>query len=76
MRSRLLEGLAEGTAVYFTHTFAVPAGPDTVATTSHGIPFAAAVESGLLFGTQFHPEKSGPAGIRMIANVLGAAAGR
>jgi glutamine amidotransferase len=72
-RSRLLEGLPAGAFAYFTHSYAVPVVAETVATTTHGLRFAAAVEDGLVFGTQFHPEKSGAAGLRMIANVLAAA---
>jgi imidazole glycerol phosphate synthase glutamine amidotransferase subunit len=74
--SRLLEDIAPDTAVYFTHTYAVPAGPATVATSTHGVAFAAAVEAGPLFGTQFHPEKSGAAGLRLLANFLRAAGAR
>jgi imidazole glycerol-phosphate synthase subunit HisH len=67
--SRLLEGFAPGASVYFTHSFAAPA-EAAVAVTTHGAPFAAAVERGRIFGTQFHPEKSGTAGLRMLANFV------
>ncbi len=70
--SRLLAGLSPAASMYFCHTYAAPLGPDVVATTSHGHPFAAAVERGLVFGVQFHPEKSGEAGLRVLANVLSA----
>lgn len=69
-RGRLLDGLPDGTAMYFTHSYAAPEGDAVVATTTHGIRFAAAIERGLIFGTQFHPEKSGDAGLRLIANVI------
>lgn len=68
--SRLLAGIPAGASAYFTHSFAAPLGPDTVATTTHGVPFAAAVERGRTFGAQFHPEKSGRTGLRMLANFL------
>ena len=68
--SRLLDGLPAASSVYFTHTYAAPAGAATTATTSHGATFASVVESGLVFGTQFHPEKSGRAGLRILANFL------
>ena len=67
---RLLAGLAPGSSAYFTHSFAAPVGPDTVAETTHGVPFAAAVERDRVFGVQFHPEKSGPTGLRILENFL------
>ena len=70
--SRLLDGLPEGAMAYFTHSFAAPAEP-AIATTSHGVTFAAAVERGRVFGTQFHPEKSGRTGLRLLANFVAAA---
>ena len=70
--SRLLEGFTPGSMAYFTHSFAAPA-EAAVAVTTHGVPFAAAVERGRVFGTQFHPEKSGAAGLRMLANFVACA---
>ena len=70
--SRLLAGLSPAASMYFCHTYAAPLGPDVVATTSHGYRFAAALERGLVFGVQFHPEKSGTAGLKVLANVLAA----
>ena len=71
--SRLLDGLREGTYMYFTHTFAAPVTDACVALTTYGVSFAAAVERGTLFGVQFHPEKSGEAGLRILANFIGIA---
>jgi glutamine amidotransferase len=71
--SRLLNGLADGAQAYFTHSFVAPANADTVATTEHGETFASAVERGVVFGVQFHPEKSGEVGLRVLDNFLGAA---
>ena len=55
---------------YFTHSYAAPEGDGTVARTTHGVTFASLVESdaerGRVFGTQFHPEKSGAAGVQML----------
>jgi glutamine amidotransferase len=68
--SRLLQGLAPHASAYFTHSYAAPVGPDTVATTCHGVPFASAVERGLIFGVQFHPEKSGRTGLKMLENFV------
>jgi glutamine amidotransferase len=69
--SRLLAGLASGAFVYFTHSFAAPVTPDCVASTTHAESFAAAVERDHVFGVQFHPEKSGDAGLRILRNYLG-----
>lgn len=68
--SPLLDGVADGTQVYFTHSYAAPVTPDTVAATTHGRPFAAAVQRGHVCGVQFHPEKSGDAGLRILSNFL------
>jgi imidazole glycerol-phosphate synthase subunit HisH len=70
--SRLFEGIAEGSQVYFTHSYAAPVTVDAVAVTSHGKPFASAVERGQVFGVQFHPEKSGDVGLRVLKNFLNA----
>jgi glutamine amidotransferase len=71
--SRLLGGLAGGTFAYFTHSYAAPVVADTVAETTHGEAFSAMVERERVFGVQFHPEKSGPAGLRVLSNFLAAA---
>ena len=71
--SRLLAGVAEGTQVYFTHSYAAPITPESAATCEHGAEFAAAVETGHIFGVQFHPEKSSDAGIRILRNFVAAA---
>lgn len=68
--SRLLEGIADGTQVYFTHSYAAPVTSACVATTTHSRPFAAVVEAGGVYGAQFHPEKSGEAGVRILRNFL------
>ncbi len=73
--SRLLAGVAEGTQVYFTHSYAAPITPESAATCDHGAEFAAAVEIGHIFGVQFHPEKSSDAGIRILRNFVAAAKG-
>lgn len=73
--SRLLAGVAEDTQVYFTHSYAAPVTPEAAATCEHGAVFAAAVESGHIFGVQFHPEKSSDAGIRILRNFVAAVKG-
>lgn len=70
-RSTLLDGLAEGSSVYFTHSYAGPVGIATAAATEYGgEQFAAAVEDGLVMGVQFHPEKSGDTGLQILRNFL------
>jgi glutamine amidotransferase len=66
--SRLMAGIKEGTQVYFTHSYAAPVIDDTVAICEYGVPFSAAVERGSISAVQFHPEKSGDAGIRVLSN--------
>ena len=68
--SRLLAGLPSGAHVYFTHSYAAPVTGDCVAETTHAEPFAAAVERDRVFGVQFHPEKSGDTGLRILRNFL------
>jgi glutamine amidotransferase len=70
--SPLLEGVAEGTQCYFVHSYAAPQVPSAVATTDYGFRFCAAVTRDNFMGTQFHPERSGPAGSRILANFLAA----
>ena len=68
--SRLLGGVDPGAFVYFTHSFAAPVTPDCIASTTHAQSFAAAVERDNVFGVQFHPEKSGDAGLQILRNYL------
>jgi imidazole glycerol-phosphate synthase subunit HisH len=69
--SRLFAGLGDGTRFYFVHSYAPePDGEAVAAVCDYGGRFAAAVEHGNLFGTQFHPEKSGAAGLTLLANFV------
>jgi glutamine amidotransferase len=68
--SPLFDGIAPGTRMYFVHGFAAPPGDGCVAETTHGAPFAAAVQRGNAFGVQFHPERSAAAGARVLDNFL------
>ena len=69
--SRLFAGLGDGARFYFVHSYAPePDGEAVAAVCDYGGRFAAAVEHGNLFGTQFHPEKSGAAGLALLANFV------
>ena len=65
-----LEGVPDGGQVYFTHSYAAPVTGDCVGATTYGIAFASVVERGHVVGAQFHPEKSGDIGLRVLANFL------
>jgi glutamine amidotransferase len=71
--SPIADGLSDGTQMYFTHSFAAPVTGDTVAVTEHGGRFASIVQRGHVVGVQFHPEKSGEAGLTVLKNFLGLA---
>ena len=73
--TRLLRNLPEGAAVYFTHSYAAPVTTDCAASTTHGVAFASAVERDNIFGVQFHPEKSGDAGLQILRNFLAVCTG-
>jgi glutamine amidotransferase len=68
--ARLLRGLDSGAQVYFTHSYAAPVTTECIAATTHANTFAAAVERDNVFGVQFHPEKSGDAGLQILRNFL------
>ena len=73
--SPLLEGLDESAYFYFAHTFAaLDLGDAVSATCEHGARFAALLETGRIYAAQFHPEKSGAAGARLLQNFLRLAA--
>lgn len=68
----LFDGIADGTDFYFVHSYAgFPLDDDVaLARTTHGRPFTSAVARGSVLGVQFHPERSGPDGLRLVANFL------
>jgi glutamine amidotransferase len=66
--SPMLAGLGAQRWVYFVHSYAAELSGDVVATCDYGGPVGAAVARGALWATQFHPEKSGPVGLRLLAN--------
>lgn len=69
--SRLLQGIPSGSFVYFTHSYSAPVVKATVARCEYGGEFSAAVEQDNLFGVQFHPEKSGALGLKLLENFCG-----
>jgi glutamine amidotransferase len=71
-RHPLLDGIAEGAYVYFVHSFAPEGVPEVarLAACTHGRAFAAICGRGRVMGTQFHPEKSGAHGLRLLRNYV------
>jgi len=68
--SALLAGLSTGGYAYFVHSYALPVGPATAATTVYGAPFSACVQWNNFYGVQFHPERSAALGARVLQNFL------
>ena len=68
--ARMLTGLDDPLWMYFVHSYAPENGADVVATCDYGGPVVAAVERDNVWATQFHPEKSGPAGLRLLRNFV------
>lgn len=69
--SKLLRNIPEDAFFYFAHSYAAPASAQaTVAACDHGVSFAAVIEQGCLAAVQFHPEKSGETGARLLRNFL------
>lgn len=68
--SRLFRDLPPRPYVYFAHSYYAPVTPDTAAVCEYEIPYTAALELGNIFGVQFHPEKSGPLGLRIVKNFV------
>jgi glutamine amidotransferase len=66
----MLAGLDEPIWMYFVHSYAPEPSPEVVATCDYGGPVVAAVARDNLWATQFHPEKSGAAGLRLLANFV------
>lgn len=77
-RAGVLDGIPDGAYVYFVHSYIVTPRErdDVVATTSYGAEFPAVVVRDRLVGLQFHPEKSGEIGLRIIRNIVGWVAAR
>jgi imidazole glycerol-phosphate synthase subunit HisH len=66
----LFEGVEEGSYVYFAHSYFAPVVHETVAESSHGLSFSAALQKDNFYGVQFHPEKSAVIGEMILRNFL------
>jgi imidazole glycerol phosphate synthase glutamine amidotransferase subunit len=67
---KLLTGLGTDPYVYFAHSYYVPVTVQTAATCTYTTPYTAILESGNTYGVQFHPEKSGPVGLKIVRNFV------
>lgn len=70
LEKKLFDGLHSGDSVYYVHSYYPTLCPDTIATTEHGVLFSAALKYEQFYGTQFHPEKSGSVGERILQNFI------
>ena len=68
--SKLLGGLDDGAFTYFAHSYYGPVIAATAATCTYIQPYTAVIEQGSIYAVQFHPEKSGPVGLRVVLNFL------
>lgn len=68
--SPLFQGLGVRPYVYFAHSYYCPVVEATAATCTYELPYTAVLQSGNVFGVQFHPEKSGPVGLRIMKNFV------
>jgi len=68
--SKLVRGAGARPFVYFAHSYYVPENERASATCTYEVPYTAVLECGNVFGVQFHPEKSGPAGLRIVQNFV------
>lgn len=68
--SRLLHNVASGAYLYFAHSYYAPVNGATAATCTYTLPYTAVLESGSIYGVQFHPEKSGALGLRIVRNFV------
>lgn len=70
LKSKLFDETLEGQYFYFVHSYYGVTGPDTAATCQYIVPFSAALQKNNFYATQFHPEKSGRAGERILQNFI------
>jgi glutamine amidotransferase len=70
LKSDLFKGIAEDEYMYLVHSFYAPLCAETIATTNYELEYSSALENDNFYGTQFHPEKSGDVGERILANFI------
>jgi len=68
--SKLLQGLDENAYTYFAHSYYAPVNHATAATCNYIHPYAAVIENENIYAVQFHPEKSGPVGLKVVSNFI------
>jgi imidazole glycerol phosphate synthase glutamine amidotransferase subunit len=68
--SKLLAGLGVAPYVYFAHSYYAPVSEATAALCTYTLPYTAVVEQDNVYGVQFHPEKSGPVGLKIVKNFV------
>jgi glutamine amidotransferase len=70
LKSELFEGIAENEYMYLVHSFYAPDCAESIATTNYEVEYASALQKDNFYGTQFHPEKSGDVGEKILGNFL------
>ncbi len=70
LQGPLFDGVPEGSYAYFVHSYFAEKNQATMATTTYGVPFSAALQRDNFYAVQFHPEKSGATGQRILDNFL------
>ncbi|MBC7846148.1 MAG: imidazole glycerol phosphate synthase subunit HisH [Flavobacterium sp.] len=70
LKSDLFKGIAENEYMYLVHSFYAPICDETIATTNYELEYSSALENDNFYGTQFHPEKSGDVGEKILGNFL------
>lgn len=69
-QTALFDGIADGSYFYFVHGYAAPVSDVTLARCEYGMPFSASIGQNNFYGVQFHPERSGPNGARLLRNFI------
>ncbi|MEX0316147.1 MAG: imidazole glycerol phosphate synthase subunit HisH [Allomuricauda sp.] len=70
LKSDLFKEVEDKSHIYLVHSYYAPKGEDTIATSEYALHYSAALQKGNFYGTQFHPEKSGVVGAKILQNFL------